>query len=100
MCRFRSGKWFWFSKIAKLQTLQWLVKGVALHREKECNEYNLISDESFGLAHHNDWSKWFVITIVLHLFAVSVSLVLWVVLPKNKYHSTLAISRHVCRIIN
>jgi len=49
------------------------------HRIKECN---MITDQHFWLAYHNDWSRWFDISSA-PLFAVAVS-VLWVGLQKSK----------------
>ncbi len=49
---------FWLGIIA------WLVKGVAVlcTYRKETTEYDLLAAQCFWLAHHNDSSRWFVIS--------------------------------------
>jgi len=44
--------------------LPWLVKGSAplCTCKKECNKYDLTAAQCFWFAHHNDWSRWFVIS--------------------------------------
>jgi hypothetical protein len=59
-CRFDSEKWF---GSIQLYRLQWLVKVSAAlcTYKKECTKYDLTAAQCFWLAHHNDWSRWFVI---------------------------------------
>jgi hypothetical protein len=49
---------------AWLRSLPWLVKGSAVlcTCKKECNKYDLTAAQCFWLTHHNDWSRWFVIS--------------------------------------
>ncbi len=57
------GKGFWLSRITHVAVAR-LVKGsVALcTSKKECNKYDLTAAQCFWSAHHNDWSRWFVIS--------------------------------------
>ncbi len=59
LCWFGSGKWFWLSI---MHSLLWLVKGTArlCTAWKDHNKYDLTAFLGFWLAHHNDWSRWFV----------------------------------------
>jgi hypothetical protein len=50
---------------------------------EECNRYDLTTtDPCFGLANHNDWSRWFAISSP-HLYAVPVS-VFWIKIKSKK----------------
>jgi len=71
MCRFDSGKWFWLRIIAQVA----LVKGSAAlctcsKKKKTCNKYDLTAAQYFWLVHHNDWSRWFVISNLFLLFTI------------------------------
>jgi hypothetical protein len=64
--------------------LPWLVKGTTqlCTSKKECNKLNLTAAQYFWLVDHNDWSRWFAISIS-HIYAVLVT-VLSVGLPKKR----------------
>jgi hypothetical protein len=71
MCQFSSGK---------PHSLWWRVKGATTTLRtcrQGCDKYDLTAAQCLLLAHHNDWSKWFVISTPPTYFAVPVS-VLWV----------------------
>jgi hypothetical protein len=44
----------------------------AHHAREECNKYDLSAAPCFWLVNHNDWSRWFAISSLSHLFAAPV----------------------------
>ncbi len=56
--------------------LPWLVKGATqlCTSKKECNKLDLTAAQYFWLVNHNDWSRWFAVSIP-HLYPVTVLLV-------------------------
>jgi hypothetical protein len=71
----------------------WAVKGVesCAPARKECNKCDLTAAPCFWLANHNDWSRWFAVGNLPHLFAASqLSWVFWVGtgLQKNEQTKT------------
>jgi len=49
---------------AEFHSLRWLIKGKATvcTSRNECNKDHMTAAKCFWLAHHNDWSRWFVIS--------------------------------------
>jgi hypothetical protein len=45
----------------------WKAQQICAHAREECNKCDVTPDPSFGLANHNDWSRWFAISSS-HLF--------------------------------
>jgi hypothetical protein len=60
ICQFDSGKWFWLSIFAQVSVAGKRLSS-AVHLKIKCNKYDLTAAQCFWLAHHNDWSRWFVI---------------------------------------
>jgi hypothetical protein len=63
ICRFGSGKWFFSSKFAQFAE-------VGKNRSKSCapareeyNKYDLTAAPCFLLVNHNDWLRWFAISV-------------------------------------
>ncbi len=55
--------------------------------QKDCHKYDLTADPCFGLATHNDWSKWVAITSVPPISSLSLSFMGGVGLREQKKRS-------------
>jgi hypothetical protein len=60
--------WFWPSTIAQFSEAGKKSQQNRAPARKQSNKYDLTAVPCFSLAHHNDWSRWFVISSPLTIY--------------------------------